>query len=144
MTGEVRARITQTCVVSLEDFESAIVEPVDVEITSKGLAVADARAKKVSWYDGRGRFLNEWEIPTETTGDQTNELKLAWDEKRKLLLVTDPTHDKLFVYSEKGDIILDTTVEGGPSGVGVTRDGRVFIAAKREGKILLVPVPTKR
>ncbi|MCA9436194.1 MAG: hypothetical protein KC978_10445 [Candidatus Omnitrophica bacterium] len=121
-----------------------LVEPVDVEITSKGLAVADARAKKVSWYDGRGRFLNEWDIPTETTGDQTNELKLAWDEKRKLLLVTDPTHDKLFVYSEKGDIILDTTVEGGPSGVGVTRDGRVFIAAKREGKILLVPVPTKR
>ena len=31
VTGEVRARLTQTCVVSLEDFESAIVEPVDVE-----------------------------------------------------------------------------------------------------------------
>ena len=31
VTGEVRARVTQTCVVSLEDFESAIVEPVDVE-----------------------------------------------------------------------------------------------------------------
>lgn len=31
VTGEVRARITQTCVVSLEDFESEIVEPVDVE-----------------------------------------------------------------------------------------------------------------
>ena len=31
VTGEIRARVTQTCVVSLEDFESEIVEPVDVE-----------------------------------------------------------------------------------------------------------------
>jgi len=31
VTGEVRARVTQTCVVSLEPFESEIVEPVDVE-----------------------------------------------------------------------------------------------------------------
>ena len=31
VTGEVRARVTQTCVVSLEPFESDIVEPVDVE-----------------------------------------------------------------------------------------------------------------
>lgn len=31
VTGEVRARVTQTCVVSLEPFETEIVEPVDVE-----------------------------------------------------------------------------------------------------------------
>ncbi|MFO1136868.1 MAG: DUF177 domain-containing protein [Rhodoblastus sp.] len=31
VTGEVRARVMQTCVVSLEPFESEIVEPVDVE-----------------------------------------------------------------------------------------------------------------
>lgn len=31
VTGEVRARATQICVVSLEPFESEIVEPVDVE-----------------------------------------------------------------------------------------------------------------
>lgn len=31
VTGEVRARVSQTCVVSLEPFESEIVEPVDVE-----------------------------------------------------------------------------------------------------------------
>lgn len=30
ITGEVRAKIIQTCVVSLEDFESALAEPVDV------------------------------------------------------------------------------------------------------------------
>lgn len=31
VTGEVRARVTQTCVVSLEPFEAEIAEPVDVE-----------------------------------------------------------------------------------------------------------------
>ncbi|MCB1543711.1 MAG: DUF177 domain-containing protein [Rhodoblastus sp.] len=40
VTGEVRARLTQTCVVSLEDFESEIIEPVDVEFEP-------ARAKPV-------------------------------------------------------------------------------------------------
>ena len=30
VTGEVRARVAQTCVVTLEDFDSEIVEPVDV------------------------------------------------------------------------------------------------------------------
>ncbi|MFT4098416.1 MAG: YceD family protein [Rhodoblastus sp.] len=40
VTGEVRARVTQTCVVSLEPFESEIVEPVDVEFEP-------ARAKPV-------------------------------------------------------------------------------------------------
>ncbi|HEY8580698.1 MAG TPA: DUF177 domain-containing protein [Beijerinckiaceae bacterium] len=30
VTGEVRARVTQTCVVTLEPFESEVVEPVDV------------------------------------------------------------------------------------------------------------------
>ncbi len=40
VTGEVRARVTQTCVVSLEQFESEIVEPVDVEFEP-------ARAKPV-------------------------------------------------------------------------------------------------
>lgn len=40
VTGEVRARVTQTCVVSLEDFESEIVEPIDVEFEP-------ARAKPV-------------------------------------------------------------------------------------------------
>ncbi|MCB1542619.1 MAG: DUF177 domain-containing protein, partial [Rhodoblastus sp.] len=40
VTGEVRARLTQTCVVSLEDFESEIVESIDVEFEP-------ARAKPV-------------------------------------------------------------------------------------------------
>lgn len=31
VTGEVRAKVTQTCVVTLEPFETEIVEPVDVE-----------------------------------------------------------------------------------------------------------------
>ncbi len=34
VTGEVTARATLTCVVSLDDFEAAIVEPVDVEFVT--------------------------------------------------------------------------------------------------------------
>lgn len=120
-----------------------LLEPVDVEITPLGLAVADARARKILLFDGRGRVLEEWAIPIEETGGQTNEIKLFWDEPRRRLFVTDPAHDRLFVLSDRGEILLETPVRGGPAGVAVTGDGRVFISAKGEGRILLVPIPTE-
>jgi hypothetical protein len=43
VTGEVRARVTQTCVVTLEDFESEIVEPVDVRFAESAPRAPDPR-----------------------------------------------------------------------------------------------------
>jgi hypothetical protein len=43
VTGEVRARVTQTCVVTLEDFESEIVEPVDVRFAESAPRAPEAR-----------------------------------------------------------------------------------------------------
>lgn len=46
VSGEVRAKVTQICVVSLEPFESTIVEPIDVDFAP--LDMAEARAAAMS------------------------------------------------------------------------------------------------
>lgn len=49
VTGEVRARVTQDCVVTLEPFETEIVEPVDVRFADAPAApAADARSSGAS------------------------------------------------------------------------------------------------
>jgi hypothetical protein len=45
VTGTVRARVTQICVVSLDPFDSDIVEPVEVRFVSAPPAAAPARVK---------------------------------------------------------------------------------------------------
>ncbi len=48
VTGEMRARITQICVVSLDPFESEIVEPIDVKFAPIGANAAPAGSDRLS------------------------------------------------------------------------------------------------
>lgn len=43
VTGEVRARVAQTCVVTLEDFDSEIVEPMDVRFAEPPPRMAEPK-----------------------------------------------------------------------------------------------------
>jgi hypothetical protein len=120
--------------------EGGLGEPVDVEITPLGLAVADAKNVRVAFFDGRGRFLSSWPIPTPSTGDLTNEIHLAWDDKTRRLVVTDPDHDRLFVFSETGEVVKEIPLEGKPTGVETATDGRVYVTARAKHRVVLVPV----
>lgn len=48
VTGEVRARVTQTCVVTLEPFDTEVVEPVDVRFALPPAPVREHRGARVS------------------------------------------------------------------------------------------------
>ena len=67
VTGEMRARVTQICVVTLEAFDSEIVEPVDVKFApvaaSHGLASSDRLAVSASRPRRRRAKLGEPPAP---------------------------------------------------------------------------------
>lgn len=117
---------------------SRLAEPVDVEITPLGLAVTDARNTRVVFYDGRGKFLQEWKIPTESTGGTTNEMHLAWDNQGQRLLVSDPEHNQIFAFDKEGQVVSQTAVPGSPEGLGTASDGRVFVTLRGKHRISLI------
>lgn len=115
-----------------------LAEPVDVEITPLGLAVTDARNTRVVFYDGRGKFLEEWKIPTESTGGTTNEMHLAWDDAGQRLLVSDPEHNQIFVFNNQGQVVSQTPVPGSPVGLALASDGRVYVTLRGKHRINLI------
>lgn len=58
VSGEVRAKITQICVVSLEPFESELVEPIDVDFAPPEVAAAIA-AREAAHGEGSAHELGE-------------------------------------------------------------------------------------
>lgn len=120
------------------DAAQKLAEPVDLEVTPLGLAVTDARNQRVVFYDGRGRFLNEWKIPTDATGGTTNEMHMAWDSQQRRLLVTDPEHDQVFAFNDHGEVIAKAAVAGNPTGIDIAPDGRILVTLRGRHRIVLV------
>jgi hypothetical protein len=117
-----------------------LTEPVDVEITPFGLAVADARDAKIKFYDGRGRYLDAWEIPTVAEEGTTNEINMVWDGERRRLFVTDPEHDQVYGYDSQGEIRFQTAITGKPTGIARGGDGKIYVSARSRHRIVYMPV----
>ncbi len=113
-------------------------EPVDLEVTPLGLAVTDARNQRIVFFDGRGRYLREWKIPTEPTGGTTNEMHVCWDFIGHRLLVTDPEHNQVFAFNNQGEVTVKKTVAGSPTGIDNAPDGRIFVTLRQHHRVVLV------
>lgn len=59
VSGEMRAKITQICVVSLEPFESEVIEPIDVDFAPPEIAAALAARAAALGHDGSSHELDE-------------------------------------------------------------------------------------
>jgi len=129
--------------VSTDVPEDRLAEPVDVEITPMGVAVSDAKNRRIVIYDGRGRYLNSWEVPTEPTDNITNEMHLAWDEKGTRLLISDPENNRLWALSEGGGKPLKLDIPGGPTGIDIAPNGQVYVTLRHTHKIRSVPLPNE-
>ena len=105
-----------------------------------GLAVSDAKNLRIAFFDGRGRFLDSWKIPTPSRGKFTNEIRVAWDNLNRRLVVTDPDHERLFVFDENGQVTKEIPLEGNPTGVEATPDGRVYVTIRAKHRVVLVPL----
>ena len=88
VTGEVRARVVQTCVVTLEPMESEIVEPVDVVYEPPRADVASPRARPTDAGVTESYSLGEEEDPPEPLVDGIADLGALATEF--LLLGIDP------------------------------------------------------
>lgn len=59
VSGEMRAKITQICVVSLEPFESEVIEPIDVDFAPAEIAAAAAARAAGAAHDGASHEIGE-------------------------------------------------------------------------------------
>jgi len=118
-------------------------EPVDAEATPFGLAVADSKRPRVVFYDGRGRYLRTWKIPTPPSGDYTNEIHLKWDRNREWLFATDPEHDRLWAFDGNGKVVLEKEVKGKPTGIEVGSNGKVYVTSRLQSRVIAVPLGSR-
>jgi YYY domain-containing protein len=116
-------------------------EPVDIEPTPLGFAVADSRQPRVVFFDGRGTVAKSWPLPMEPTGDQTNEIKLAWHPQRDLLLVTDPSHNHFYALDREGQVAFETPLAGTPTGIAVAPNGTVYATLRGQHRVTIVGIP---